>query len=46
MRSSFVLVVGAGFAGAVGARELADAGYKVHVTINFPTITVDTYDRV
>ncbi len=39
-----ILVVGAGFAGAVHARKLADAGYGVHVIDKRPHIAGNAYD--
>lgn len=42
--SSF-LVVGAGFAGSVMARELADAGHRVHVIDKRPHIAGNAYDE-
>ena len=41
-----VLVVGAGFAGAVHARVLAEAGYTVHVIDRRPHIAGNAYDEV
>ncbi|MDD2704739.1 MAG: UDP-galactopyranose mutase [Acidocella sp.] len=41
-----ILIVGAGYAGAVHARLLADAGYKVHVIDKRPHIAGNAYDRV
>lgn len=43
MRKKF-LIVGAGFAGAVCARELAEAGHKVHVIDKRPHIGGNAYD--
>lgn len=40
-----VMVVGAGFAGAVMARQLADAGFKVLVVDRRPHIGGNAYDR-
>lgn len=40
-----ILVVGAGFAGSVCARELADAGYKVLVIDRRPHIAGNAYDE-
>lgn len=40
-----VLVVGAGFAGAVHARELAEAGYRVEVIDRRPHIGGNAYDE-
>jgi UDP-galactopyranose mutase len=39
-----VLIVGAGFAGAVHARKLAEAGYVVHVIDQRPHIAGNAYD--
>ena len=41
-----ILVVGAGFAGAVFARELADAGYRVHVIDQKDHVAGHCYDYV
>lgn len=41
-----ILVVGAGFAGSVVARELADAGKQVHVVDQRPHIGGNAYDEV
>ena len=41
-----VLIVGAGFAGAVHARELAEAGFTVHVIDRRPHIAGNAYDEV
>jgi UDP-galactopyranose mutase len=41
-----ILVVGAGFAGATAARELAEAGHKVHVVDKRPHIAGNAYDYV
>ena len=41
-----ILIVGAGFAGAVHARELADAGYKVEVIDQRPHIAGNAFDEV
>ena len=41
-----VLVVGAGFAGAVIARELAEAGLEVHVIDRRPHVGGNAYDKV
>ncbi|WP_244635801.1 UDP-galactopyranose mutase [Chthonobacter albigriseus] len=41
-----ILVVGAGFAGAVHARTLAENGYRVHVIDRRPHIGGNAYDRV
>lgn len=43
---SEVLVVGAGFAGATYARELADAGHRVQVIDRRPHIAGNAYDEV
>lgn len=40
-----ILVVGAGFAGSVIARELADKGYKVHVIDKRNHIAGNAYDK-
>jgi len=40
------LIVGAGFAGAVCARELADAGWRVQVIDKRPHIAGNAYDHV
>ena len=40
-----ILVVGAGFAGSVMARELADAGYRVKVIDKRPHIAGNAYDE-
>jgi UDP-galactopyranose mutase len=40
-----VMVVGAGFAGAVMARQLADAGFKVMVVDRRPHVAGNAYDR-
>lgn len=45
MRRSFVLVVGAGFAGSVVARELADAGHQVLIMERRPHIGGNAYDE-
>lgn len=39
-----ILIVGAGFAGAVHARVLAEAGYRVHVIDKRPHIAGNAYD--
>ena len=44
MSRSSVLVVGAGFAGAVFAREMADAGREVLVVDERPHIGGNAYD--
>src|SRR4051812_41381820 len=41
-----ILVVGAGFAGATHARELAEAGWRVDVIDRRPHIAGNTYDSV
>lgn len=41
-----ILVVGAGFAGATYARELAEAGYRVDVIDRRPHIAGNAYDEV
>ena len=41
-----ILVVGAGFAGAVHARVLAEAGYDIHVIDKRPHIAGNAYDEV
>ena len=43
---SNILVVGAGMAGAVHARELADAGHTVHVIDKRPHIAGNCFDEV
>ena len=45
MGSRRFLVVGAGFAGSVMARELADAGYHVKVIDRRPHIGGNAYDE-
>lgn len=40
------LIVGAGFAGSVIARELADAGYQVHLIDRRPHIAGNAYDEL
>ena len=40
-----ILVVGAGFAGAVHARELADAGFEVDVIDRRPHLGGNAYDE-
>ena len=45
MGSRRFLVVGAGFAGSVMARELADAGYHVKVIDKRPHIAGNAYDE-
>lgn len=44
--SGFILVVGAGFAGSIVARELADAGHKVLVIDKRPHIAGNAYDCI
>lgn len=44
--SPFVLVVGAGFAGSVVARELADAGRRVRVIDKRPHVAGNAYDEL
>lgn len=44
--SSNVLIVGAGYAGSVMARELADAGRRVHVVDKRPHIAGNAYDEL
>src|ERR1700722_2337746 len=41
-----ILIVGAGFAGAVRAREMAEAGHEVCVIDQRPHIGGNCYDRV
>lgn len=43
--NTFFLVVGAGFAGSVMARELADAGHRVHIIDKRPHIAGNAYDE-
>lgn len=45
-RKSAVLVVGAGFSGAVVARVLAEAGHRVHVIDRRPHVGGNAYDYV
>ena len=45
MTSSTVLIVGAGLAGSVMARELADAGRRVHLIDKRPHIAGNAYDE-
>jgi UDP-galactopyranose mutase len=40
-----VLIVGAGYAGSVTARELADAGHRVHIIDKRPHIAGNAYDE-
>lgn len=46
MTSQQILVVGAGLAGATVARELAEAGHRVHVIDRRPHIAGNAYDEV
>jgi len=46
LNQSRILVVGAGFAGAVYARTLADSGYNVRVIDRRPHIAGNAYDEV
>lgn len=46
MRDSSLLVVGAGFAGAVTARVLAEAGYHVDVIDKRPHVAGNAYDAI
>jgi len=46
LNQSRILVVGAGFAGAVYARTLADSGYTVRVIDRRPHIAGNAYDEV
>ena len=46
LRGPDVLVVGAGFAGSVVAREAADAGLSVHVIDRRPHIAGNAYDSI
>ena len=43
--TSTTLIVGAGFAGSVVARELADAGRKVHIIDRRPHIAGNAFDE-
>jgi UDP-galactopyranose mutase len=43
--SARILVVGAGYAGSVMARELAEAGHRVHVIDKRPHIAGNAYDE-
>lgn len=45
MRNSTCLIVGAGFAGSIMARELAEAGRRVHVIDRRPHIAGNAYDE-
>lgn len=45
-RKLSVLIVGAGFAGCVVARELAEAGYTVHIIDKRPHIAGNAYDEI
>jgi UDP-galactopyranose mutase len=42
---SIALIVGAGFAGSVMARELAEAGHRVHVIDKRPHVAGNAYDE-
>lgn len=44
--TSITLIVGAGFAGSVVARELADAGHCVHVIDKRPHVAGNAYDEL
>jgi UDP-galactopyranose mutase len=44
-RTLSILIVGAGYAGSVMARELADAGRRVHVVDKRPHIAGNAYDE-
>jgi UDP-galactopyranose mutase len=44
--SKSVLIVGAGFAGSVMARELADAGFRVEIIDRRPHIAGNAYDEL
>jgi len=46
MSSKKILIVGSGFAGSVIARELADAGYKVHIIDKRDHIGGNAYDYI
>lgn len=46
MSAKMVLVVGAGYAGSVMARELADAGHRVHIIDKRPHIAGNAYDEL
>ncbi len=46
MRSSSILVVGAGFAGSVAARVLAEAGHAVDVIDKRPHVAGNAYDEI
>ncbi|GLQ93195.1 UDP-galactopyranose mutase [Dyella acidisoli] len=43
---SDLLIVGAGYAGSVTARELADAGHRVHIIDKRPHIAGNAYDEL
>lgn len=45
-RQATILIVGAGFAGSVFARELADAGRRVHLIDRRPHIGGNAYDEL
>lgn len=45
-KSSFFSIVGAGFAGSVVARELAEAGHSVHVIDKRPHIAGNAFDEL
>jgi UDP-galactopyranose mutase len=45
MINTTILIVGAGFAGSVMARELADAGHHVHIIDKRPHIAGNAYDE-
>lgn len=42
---SMALIIGAGFAGSVTARELAEAGHRVHIIDKRPHIAGNAYDE-
>jgi len=46
MNQEITLIVGAGYAGSVMARELADAGWRVHVIDKRPHIAGNAYDEL
>ncbi|EIL88232.1 UDP-galactopyranose mutase [Rhodanobacter fulvus Jip2] len=46
MNQETTLIVGAGYAGSVMARELADAGHRVHVIDKRPHIAGNAYDEL